>query len=329
MNFQGPLVAIKRLFSREEKDFEQERKMLVSLTEKNHRHLIKLVTTYKFNGRYHLLCPMAKANLRDYWKVTPLREKDKSYLWALTNIAGIASGLNLIHNFKTLHPAAPDKTNPTISQDRPSWKFRMTLAPNEEFFGRHGDLKPENILWITDTEAINDAGVLQISDFGLGRFHRFESKSKADPKTINGSPTYVPPELPLERPISREYDIWSLGCIFLEFVTWLLEGQDGLDDFSDARKEEAYDGIEDDTYYILYNAESGLEGKVREGVTKWMERLRQYHCCSEMILDLLNVIQNRMLIAKPEGRVKADELESLVQNMLSKGKESTFYLLAY
>jgi len=329
MNFQGPLVAIKRLFSREEKDFEQERNMLVSLTRKDHRHLVKLVTTYKFNGHYHLLCPMAKANLRDYWKLTPLREKDKSYLWALTNIAGIASGLNLIHNFRTLHRAKPDETNSTISQSRPSWKFRMTLDPKDQSFGRHGDLKPENILWLTDTEGIDDAGVLQISDFGLGRFHRFESKSKADPKTINGSPTYVPPELPLERPISREYDIWSLGCIFLEFITWLLEGQDGLDEFSDARKEVAYDGIVDDTYYILYNAESGMEGKVREGVTKWMERLRQDHCCSKMILDLLHVVQDRMLIAKPEKRVKADELESLVQNMLSKGKENSFYLLGY
>jgi serine/threonine protein kinase len=167
MNFQGLLVAIKRLFSREKKDFDQERDMLVSLTRKDHRHLVKLVTTYQFNGHYHLLCPMAKANLRDYWKVMkPLGEKDKSYLWALTNIAGIASGLNLIHNFRTKHRAEPDKTNSTISQSRPSWKFRMTLAPNEEFFGRHGDLKPENILWVTDTEGINDAGVLQISDFG-------------------------------------------------------------------------------------------------------------------------------------------------------------------
>ncbi len=163
--------------------------MLVSLTKKEHRHLVKLVTTYKYNGHYHLLCPLAKANLRDYWKVTPLRDKNKSYLWALTNIAGLASGLNVIHNFKTLYPAESYDAGSTVSRNRPSLKIRMTVDPEEQFFGRHGDLKPENILWVTDIEGVDDAGVLQISDFGLGRFHRLESRSKQDAKNINGSPT--------------------------------------------------------------------------------------------------------------------------------------------
>ena len=70
----------------------------------------------------------------------------------------------------------------------------LEYTPSEQKYGRYADLKPENILRFKNLEGINDAGVLQISDLSLGRFHRLESRSKQDPRTINGSPTYILPE---------------------------------------------------------------------------------------------------------------------------------------
>ncbi len=203
----------------------------------------------------------------------------------------------------------------------------MNVDPNEERFGRHGDLKPENILWFNDLEGVDNAGILQIADLGLGRFHRLESRSKQNPRTITGSPTYVPPELALETNISRAYDIWSLGCIFLEFITWLVEGPVGLDSFVEARIARAHDGVDDDTFYMLFNSSSGRYGEVRRGVTNWMERLRRDHSYSEMIIDLLDLVQTRMLRANPEERVRAERLDTLIEAMLRRAETAHTYLL--
>jgi serine/threonine protein kinase len=170
--------------------------MLVSLTLKNHPHLVKLLTTYTYKTRFHLLCPYANANLRTYWKSNTSTKDRKTYLWTLGQMAGLASGLNVIHNFETQYPLGSDKINPLISQEKPSAPLQLNVSPSEQRFGRHGDLKPENILWTDDTDTVNNlGGILQIADLGLGRFHRLESRSKQDPKNINGSPTYMPPEL--------------------------------------------------------------------------------------------------------------------------------------
>jgi hypothetical protein len=45
---------------------------------------------------------------------------------------------------------------------------------------------------------------------------------------------YLPPEahVPVTNAfIGTSYDVWGLGCIFLEFVTWLLGGWDTVDGF--------------------------------------------------------------------------------------------------
>ena len=65
------MLAIKRLFSSHEADFENEIEMLIPLTEKKHQHLVELLATYKYEGKYHLLFPYAKANLRSLWAEIP------------------------------------------------------------------------------------------------------------------------------------------------------------------------------------------------------------------------------------------------------------------
>jgi serine/threonine protein kinase len=326
-NSQGPVVAIKRLHSRKFDDFKKERAMLSSLTLKRHLHLVKLLTTYTYKGRYHFLCPFAKANLREYWNSTRVLRNQSTYIWVLEQMSGLASALNVIHNFSTIYPLGSDHVDSLVSRDRASLDFKMTVDPAEELFGRHGDLKPENILWFNDLEGVDDAGILQIADLGLGRFHRLESRSRQDPRDITGSPTYIPPELPLEENVSRAYDIWSLGCIFLEFITWLLEGDVGLKNFGQARMARAYDEVYDDTFYMISNSSSGRYGEVREGVTKWIERLRRDYSYCGMAMDLLDVVQIRMLRVQSKDRIRAGELERLIKEILRNGVTHPVYLL--
>jgi len=56
----------------------------------------------------------------------------ETVLWAVDQMAGIASGLGAIHSFMVQYPVG---------------QAGVHVKPGEEKFGRHGDIKPENILW--------------------------------------------------------------------------------------------------------------------------------------------------------------------------------------
>jgi hypothetical protein len=72
--------------------------------------------------------------------------------------------------------------------------------------------------------------------------------------------TYAPPEFELvDHPCSRSFDIWSLGCVFLEFMCWLVQGGSGsenpVDAFQKARyledKNTSLWGTLQDTFYVV------------------------------------------------------------------------------
>ncbi len=129
----------------------------------------------------------------------------------LTQCFGIADGLQKIHG----DGAA------------------LGLNPNDKNTGRHGDIKPENILWLERHK--NSDNHLLICDFGLSRFHNYLSQSVD--KVPGWSPSYRPPECDLQRlRFSVKYDIWTLGCLLLDFLTWYLRGWEAVNTcFIDAR----------------------------------------------------------------------------------------------
>ncbi|PMD54054.1 kinase-like protein [Hyaloscypha bicolor E] len=325
---QVPKIAVKRLISRKSEDFEKENDMLSKLTLKKDPHLIKLLATYKFKNKYHFLFPFAKLNLREYWEKNSLLKWEKTeVLWALEQLLGLASALHVIHEFKTAYPLGSDRTDPEVSRRRPSMNVRMKVDKEEETFGRHGDLKPENILWFDNLEDFGPTGILQITDLGLGRFHRLESRSRQDPTTINGSPTYVPPELVLERLVSRAYDIWSFACIFLEFITWMLDGNTGIQDFANARLVVAHDTVLDDLFYTVYYSGSEKFATVRPQVTEWIQKLRKHRRYSKMIRDLLDLVEDRMLQVDTADRIRSGELKSILSKIVQRAQSNSTYLL--
>jgi serine/threonine protein kinase len=140
--------------------------------------------------------------------------------------------------------------------------------------------------------------------------------------TVNGSPTYTPPEVALDQDVSRAYDIWSLGCVFLEFATWLLEGPAGLEEFTQWRMEIAPDGIKDDTFYSLDSGGAIL----RRGVQRWIEHLQRPSSCSEtvhigMLLDLL-LEEPGLLVVEPKSRISALNLYKKLKEIFEKAKGS-------
>ncbi len=324
------MIAVKKLYSSEKKEFEKEVTILKALGSKKnkHPHLIKLLATYRQERKYHLLFPYADANLRTYWDNRPSPIFDEAtVLWSLKQMAGIASALELIHNFSVTVPLSVDGPGNIRMPD----DARLSVEKSEELFGRHGDIKPENILWFQECPETDDKmGILQIADFGLGRFHGRDSRSKVPPDSVLGSPTYEPPECKLHRPVSRAYDIWSLGCLYLEFITWLLKGSAEIEGFSDfrGRSGSRSKGLNDDYFFTIIrisNVES--DAVVRGEVIEWVNQLHQHEKCSALIHDLLDLIMKDVLLTDASKRIDARWLKHKLNSCLNKAKSDKIYLL--
>jgi serine/threonine protein kinase len=242
----APFIAVKRLHSTDPTNFEKEARMLRELAKKDHPHIIKLLATYRLGGHYHLMFPWADKNLRTYWQDDPKPQwSQEALLWDIRQMLGIASGLQTIHNFKNKpHHRDQPRSLLVLGND-------TSTGEEEYWYGRHGDLKPENILWSNELDGFDGPGILQIADFGLGRFHGRASRSQVDPRTIASTPTYEPPEIALNLKVSRAYDIWSLGCLYLEYLTWRLGGYKLLEEFGNSRLTTEEDGVMYDKFYTL------------------------------------------------------------------------------
>lgn len=82
------------------------------------------------------------------------------------------------------------------------------------------------------------------------------------------SPTYRAPECDLNEDISPSWDIWSLGCVYLEFLTWYLESWDAFDIFSkQRRKQDSARPVLEDKYFIL-DRRAKFRAKLKTSVTR-------------------------------------------------------------
>lgn len=320
------LIAIKKLFSPDETEFKRELTILTALGSKTqkHPHLINLLATYRHRQKYHLMFPYADANLRKYWddRLSPSFDA-KTVYWSLKQMTGIADALHRIHNFMVTFSLSPD--GQLLVQNDTS----LNVGQGEEWFGRHGDIKPDNILWFNQSSQIKDeSGILQIADFGLGKFHGRESRSRINPNTVI-SPTYAPPECKLRYPVSRAYDIWSLGCLYLEFITWLLKGSAEIEGFANFRGREATStGINDDNFFTIINDyQTDPKAIVREQVVDWVNQLHGNEKCSALIHDLLDLVMTQLLVVDSKKRITAQLLHQELNGFLGRAKIDEKYLL--
>jgi serine/threonine protein kinase len=210
---------------------EDEALALKRLNNKPHEHLIKLLATYTHRDRYHMIFPWADGNLRMLWQRLSINVAENSRSpqvakWMSKQVLGLAHALQRIHYCENEERDV---------QDLPS-------HDNSKTHGRHGDLKPENILWFKTeaTDSMQSFGVLKIADFGFADFHGPHSKSNIRMSAVDGyTETYKAPESDINKLVSPQYDIWSFGCILLQFVVWYLLGWEGVERFSEARMGES------------------------------------------------------------------------------------------
>ncbi|KAK7427388.1 hypothetical protein QQZ08_006157 [Neonectria magnoliae] len=296
---QDNIFAIKSLYTKRERDFEDEVSVLLRFTHRTDKQLAKLLATYEVRTErdvtYHLIFPWADWSVRTLWKQCPSvdRRNPSRLQWIARQSVAVVESLTFIHE-----------------------EYANGLDPNNrERWGRHGDIKAENFLVYKDSSEAITMGLIFMADFGLSRFHRQESRSMVHPSAA--SPSYRPPEFDIPGgTLSRKSDIWSLGAFFLEFLTWYLKGWTCVEsDFPDFRYEEDHQRINSDIYFRIENPGSSQSVIVKPQVTEWILRLHLHPDCTHFVHDLLDLIEDEMLNVDKDVRIGAKDLHTKLVSM--------------
>lgn len=213
--------------------------MLKKFSGDSHPHLISLLATYAYFDEFYLIFHWAEADLLRYWtQINPKPVVDSATVfWMIEQCEGIADGLSKIHRYESNSLRHADSDQVNARQDSIQSQSNHETGGRGPLYGRHGDIKPENVLWFPNQEDPSDKGTLKISDFGVAELNTRNSRSHKPGSLVAISATYRPPECDLPGwEISRSYDIWTLGCLYLEFITWLLGGRKLLFEFAKRRK---------------------------------------------------------------------------------------------
>ncbi len=254
--------------------FGPEHRILSNLSLVRHNHLLAPVTSWQQRDYLYLLFPRARSNLQSFLLETPPPNLTRdAVLWFLAEIKALADAVRLIHN---LGPAGLGH----VEASKPS----RTVASNmTQCF--HHDLRPANILVFTKTGT--STSIFMIADLGLARISQTFSGSLPYHDEAYSAPDADP---------SRPYDIFSLGCIFLEISLWVLGTATSLDEFAGKRRK--VNGS--DAYW--YRAEE--KASLKPSVIEVLEDLQGLTEGRGVFSDLLQLMC-RMLTPEPKRRPAA------------------------
>jgi serine/threonine protein kinase len=260
-----------------------------------------------------MLLPCAKTNLAEFLRNEPHPElTNENVHWLLSQLQGLAEGMRRIHNLNPgFGPAALTANN------QPDRKPRR--------LGFHHDIKPQNILlFANDNVKDRDPPMTQlhckISDFGAARIHEVLSQPKAKESPqhsslVRGDPVYGAPDRAIKNKTSRPYDVWSLGCVFLEILLWTfgLEGCD-LTEFEEERAKDY--GSRTGRFW----RETG-EGKIKlkESVLRRLRQLED-HCKGRGVFERLVRLTRKMLSVESAERPEAPQICNDLETFLIQSK---------
>lgn len=286
-------VAVKRLFqngqqSDVDKFYEKERHTLQAMKELDHKHLIKAIATYTQGNDKFFLFPWADGgNLQDMLKSNRGTLDKDLVAWVLDQTVGLSEAIKALH----------DKNI------------------------RHGDIKPSNILCLGPGTRNLAESTLIIADVGLAKQHVEYTRYRTDTTTTrHGSITYEPPEVSPKRKLktlSRSYDIWSLGCVFLELIIWAVYDVDGTNLFHNHLSQNCNS---------RFWEEAGSSGgeQIYSAVRIWIKKLRGDLKGSSAFSDVIDLIEEKLLIISDEQRADSKAVVKSLETIRGKVSEPDY-----
>ncbi|EKG11498.1 hypothetical protein MPH_11387 [Macrophomina phaseolina MS6] len=339
-NGSGLSVAIKELqqvpdpsYPRPETAWEMELRAIDGLRHHvptTHKHLIPAIGAFQRCNRYYLIFQWADGgSLQKFWEKNRKPSLSPEFIEnVLLQLRGLADALCCMH----------------------SGPRTAVFPAGKSDHWRHGDIKPDNILRFKCTGEQMDLGTLQIADLGLAVCHTMATKDRRAATNMRyGTLKYEGPEAhPFAANLSarsRRYDLWSLGCVVLEFTIWMLFGHEGLEQFN----KEPHDPHGMETNF--YKVEVGAHMEVHEIAKRWMEIIKNdqemnYEGRPTALHDLLKIVERRLLVVKTDNgaqtrgsqegygienvgfeyRATAEEFKGRLESMIEKGKKNRRYL---
>lgn len=219
-------------------------------------NLVTAAAAFRYQNKYHLLSRWADGgDLANFWETQTPRQDHKFICWLAQQCYGLADGLDGIHNSE-MAVAEIDALQSEQAPTSPSEPSHPDARTDRQVHGRHGDIKPENILWFKQDPSEYELGVLRITDFGVTAFHSAQT-TKVGAAGLPVTLTYAAPEYDMatdDAIISRPFDIWSLGCVYLEFIIWFLLGNPSVLEFAEERLKDSGNRsakFKKDTFYAI------------------------------------------------------------------------------
>lgn len=258
------------------------------------KHIIQNLETFSQGNKTYIMFPWAEGgDLDNFWKDKNTEARSPQLaLWCLKQMLGLAEALEFLHN---------------------------RIGEQANF--RHGDLKPGNILHFLTG---GPYGILKIADFGTPRIHDVKTLQRGGIATTTRAttPSYQAPEaIYTDRPRSRKFDIWSLGCIFVEFTIWFVRDWEAVEKFSSARKPTAVEQDKAHFYQMKHTkAEYGTE--VHPAVVDNIASLKTVaHSDKDTaFVEVLEIIEIHLLRIEVEDRVDAKTLRELLAGVLKRAQ---------
>ncbi|KIN05179.1 hypothetical protein OIDMADRAFT_116151 [Oidiodendron maius Zn] len=170
-----------------------------------------------------------------------------------------------------------------------------------QYHYRHGDIKPQNILNFPDSNPAR-IGIFKISDLGSAKHHSVATRlrERTGDKAF-ATTQYQPPESITNKlsARSRLYDIWSMGCVILEFMVWLLYGYEQLQEFK-ARIKGTLE--EPCSFFVIEQKDTAasLVAHIHPAVQACLVSMSEDpECMGDSALgDLLDIVKRRLLVVK-------------------------------
>ncbi|KAI2470989.1 kinase-like protein [Annulohypoxylon bovei var. microspora] len=234
---------------------------------------------------FSLFMPLAECDLKKWMNdnVPPTLDSEKADL--LQYAAGLADGLEFLHS--------------EIKDHNHNWMVCY-----------HMDLKPANVLVFRNDRA-PDKLIWKISDFGMSCVKMSRPNANYDDRDISNAfqrreeavmsgtvnrrldGTYLAPESSVSlRKMNEKSDVWSLGCVISVLLTYMEEGQNGIDKYSEDRaSRSSRHGAENVDLFFIRNthfAKNKLHPAVRDCHRRLVKKAKQRNSTEGDIVENLS-----------------------------------------
>lgn len=249
----------------------EEAEILFLLGSLRHRNIVELLSSYTQAGVTNLLFAPADLDLHQFLLLEFRANGFEDDITIFRAVHRLSGGLAYLHCF----------------QPRPGNATGIIMH------GYHHDIKPRNIL-VRGTDFI-------LADFGLSRLKNEADDSKTiwkDTTFEYGAPECRDPESYIPGIVGRALDIWSLGCNFMEILSYIQAGYKGVQSFRDQRVIKHTYG----TVRCFHDGES-----LSPNVIRYLDSIQQ-QTSSAALHNFLSLMRN-MTAQSPDNRPKASEVE--------------------